>query len=244
MGVAINETEYLQRLNQQTESVDAASEEYFKQTRELRDSLKKGDYSNMNDKMDALNLSMKQLETELTKRTQIRLEHINQKEWSRLLENDNWIPMEKPRQLSTEYFDNPDIKDVTLLYQLDESSRQDIIREASYAERAEYGMPGKFHLGLVNGRKELILGENFFDHEMFYYSQDATEQYEISCKTLKEVANHMYDYEDHITLIVDEQHLNHEPRQLVNRADDLWDAAIEKALEAAEVAEPELEMEM
>lgn len=244
MGVAINETEYLQRLKQQTESVDAASEEYLKQTRELRDGLKKGDYSNMNDKVDALNLSMKQLETELTKRTRLRLEHMNQKEWSRLLRNDNWIPMEKPRQLSTEYFDNPDIKDVTLLYQLDESSRQEIIREPSYAERAEYGMPDKFYLGLVNGRKELILGEDFFDHEMFYYSRDATEEYEISCKTLKEVANHMYDYEDQITLVVDEQHLNHEPEKMVNQADRSWDAAIEEALEAAEIPEPELEMEM
>lgn len=217
------EAEYLQRLNQQTESVDAASEEYLKQTRELRDGLKKGDFSNMNDKVDALNLSMKQLETELTKRTQLRLEHMNQKEWSRLLRNDNWIPMEKPRQLSTEYFDNPNIKDVTLLYQLDESSRQEIIREPSYAERAEYGMPNKFHLGLVNGRKELILGEDFFDHEMFYYSRDATEEYEISCKTLKEVANHMYAYEDQITLVVDEQHLNHEPGEMVNQADNFSD---------------------
>lgn len=214
------EAEYLQRLNQQTESVNVAYDKYIEQTRELSDSFKKMDYSNLNDKMDALDLSMKQLETELTKRTRLRLEHTNQKEWSRLLRNDNWIPMEKPRQLSTEYFDNPDIKAVTLLYQLDESSRQDIIKESSYTEKAEYGMPGKFYLGLVNGRKELILGEDSFDHEMFYYSQNATQEYGISCSSLKEIANHMYDYEDYITLVVDEQHLNHEPKRMVNQADN------------------------
>ena len=52
----------------------------------------------------------------------------------------------------------------------------------------------------------------------------------------------MYDYEDYITLVVDEQHLNHEPKRMVNQADNSWDAAIEAALQVAEISEPELEM--
>ena len=54
----------------------------------------------------------------------------------------------------------------------------------------------------------------------------------------------MYDYEDQITFVVDEQHLNHEPGKMVNQTDNSWDAAIEEALEAAEIPEPDLEMEM
>lgn len=165
-------------------------------------------------------------------------------QWDSFLGNDDWIPMKHPRQLSSEYFDNQDIQEVILYYQLDEKARQEIITNPSYMEKMQYGMPDRFYLGKVNGHNELILGEEVFDHELYHFSKDATRLYELSGSTLKEIADSIYDYDDVVALTVDEHHLNHEARQGIQETESLYDAAIEEALVAADVPEPEFEMEM
>lgn len=232
------------RIEQLNQVVDARLDEYGNQAKQLEEQIAKGKYSNLMEKVDAMCDTMNKLEQDVKERTSLRLKHINQMEWKRLLANDNWESMEHPRQLSTEYFDNPDIKSVILLYQLDKETEQDVIRESSCAEEIQNGLPYKFYLGIVNGHKELILSEPFFDHELFYFSRDATSEYDISCSTLKEIAGHIHDYEDVISLTVDEKHLNHESRQTVYQVNDSYDAAIEEVIEAAEIPEPEFEMEM
>lgn len=135
---------------------------------------------------------------------------IDLKEWNLLLENDAWIKLEQPRKLSPEFFDSPDIKDVQLLYQLEEAAKREIIEDADYATGIPEGLPSEFFVGTVEGEKRLIFKQYFVDHEIFYTSRQATIAYMAGSKSLKELAEGIYnDLPDLVSLTVDEEHLNH-----------------------------------
>lgn len=233
---------YQKRIKEYEDMIKEAIDQQKRATEDVSQTYRRNDFQDLNSKFDTALQSGEEVQRLMNEKTKLRLENLVKTQWDSFLGNDYWIPMEEPRQLSAEYFEHPDIKSVILLYQLDEEARQDIIKDSFYVDNMQYGLPDKFYLGKVNGHNELILGEEVFDHELYHFSKDATNQYEISCSTLKEVAGHIHDYKDVISLTVDEKHLNHEPRQEAEGGNGLYDAAIEEALETAEI--PELEMEM
>lgn len=235
---------YSQKMQDQESKIAEAVDCQKREATDIVRTYKDNDFKALNSKLDSA-LQSGDTVIELKKeQTNLRLEYLRKTQWDVFLENDEWVPMEQPRQISSEYFDNPDIKHVVLQYQLSEEARQEIITEPSYMEKTAYGMPDRFYLGRVNGRIELIVGENFMDHELFHFSSTATRSYEISSSTLKEIAGKIYDYDDTAALTVDEQHINHEPGKVSEEPKSLYDAAIEEALEAAMIPEPEFEMEM
>lgn len=235
---------YSQKMQNQKSKIAEAADCQKRETADIVRTYKDNDFKDLNSKIDSALQSGDTVIKLKKEQTNLRLEYLRKTQWDMFLGNDDWVPMEQPRQLSSEYFDTPDIKQVVLQYQLSEEARQEIITEPSYMKKMEYGMPDRFYLGRVNGRIELIAGENFMDHEQFHFSSTATRSYEISGSTLKEIADKIYDYDDTTALTVDEQHINHEPGKVAKESEGLYDAAIEEALEAAMIPEPEFEMEM
>lgn len=202
-------TTYEEQIKKQNKIVDEKSAETYKQSKQLTEQIKNGDYKNLNERMQDLLDSMEDLTNSVADRTKMRLEEMNRKDWERLLGNAQWIQLERPKELPTEYFEDSKIEKVELLYELEEMHEQEI--KSSLAE--QINSLDKFYLGYVNGRKELIFRAPFFDSEEYYVSGQATEDYMRGHKSLKELAADIYNQPDLISLAVDEGHLNHEERE-------------------------------
>lgn len=202
-------TAYEEQIKKQNKIVDEKSAETSKRSKQLTEQIKNGDYKNLNERMQGLLDSMEELTNSVADRTKMRLEEMNRKDWERLLGNNQWIQLERSKELPTEYFEDSKIEKVELLYELEEIHEKEV--KSFLAE--QINSPDKFYLGYVNGRKELIFRAPVFDSEEYYVSDQATEDYIRGHKSLKELATDIYDQSDLISLAVDEGHLNHAERE-------------------------------
>lgn len=234
---------YSQKMKELEDMIAEVMEQHKKAVENVSQTYRRSDFQSLNSKFDSALQKGDELIKLQKEQTNLRIEKLHKTQWDIFLVNDDWVPMEQPRQLSSEYFDNQDIQEVILYYQLDEEARQEIVTDLSYMEKMQYGMPDRFYLGKVNGKSELIAGEDFMDHELFHFSGEATRSYELGCSALKKIAESIYDYDDVVSLTVDEQHLNHEAREPEGK-ECLYEAAVEEVLEAAMTPEPEMGMEM
>lgn len=199
-----DELTYELRVSNQAKVIDNAGREVSQRAQELIERIKEEDYRNAEERKELFLKSIEKLEQATREQAQMREKHIENIEWTVLLGIDNWVEMNQPQELSTEFFDNPEIHNVKLLYELEETSSKEIVDLLA----EQINSPDKFYIGTVNGRRELVFRAPVFDHDEYYVSSQATEDYIGGKKSLKELAAGIYDIPDLVSLTVDEEHIN------------------------------------
>lgn len=199
-----DELTYELRVSNQAKVIDNAGREVSQRAQELIEGIKEEDYRNAEERKELFLKSIEKLEQATREQAQMREKHIENIEWTVLLGIDNWVEMNQPQELSTEFFDNPEIHNVKLLYELEETSSKEIVDLLA----EQINSPDKFYIGTVNGRRELVFRAPVFDHDEYYVSSQATEDYIGGKKSLKELAAGIYDIPDLVSLTVDEEHIN------------------------------------